>query len=265
MKLKLTIDQQISNVAITTPGQLHNLLFWDLTHIRIIVEEAKVNVCLRIMHDYKAWQYNEQTGRTETIRECLATVDINEAKIETICFQFEESLGMLLRRAFQHVETLQLMDTTLLIEHCCMVLSHCNAGPGTSSNLEPRDTAALQETVVMFYFSSIMKHAEQLNNTEILAKSKELGLIDQAVMHTIANCNAYSSELSYAVAEGFAALAHNEDFSTSWQDFFVDASAKDRFLQMETLLIESILEANPDRKKDLRPLLDFFRTLKRTM
>lgn len=49
---------------------------------------------------------------------------------------------------------MQLMDIPLLIEHCAFILHACfnlAEGPGD---------ARLQETVVLYYFSSLMKHAE---------------------------------------------------------------------------------------------------------
>merc|ERR1712050_489640 len=91
--------------------------------IRILVEEAKVNLCLRMMNDYKKWQYDLQK-KDATIAYAIKQYEYNHGQLEHKCLQFEESLGVLLDRAFAHVETLQLMDIPLLIEHCVLVLTH---------------------------------------------------------------------------------------------------------------------------------------------
>lgn len=51
--------------------------------------------------------------------------ELSEGAVMQKCKAFEESLGLLLWRSFIHVETLQLMDIPLLIEHCAMVLNYC--------------------------------------------------------------------------------------------------------------------------------------------
>lgn len=237
--------------------------------IRILVEEAKVNLCLRMMNDYKAWQYNLEL-RQNTFLGAVQALDYNESQLEQKCNQFEESLGLLLWRAFMHVETLQLMDIPLLIEHISLVLRA--ALPQTpGAEVQPR-SAKSQETIVLYYFSSLMKHAEKLNNGELLMKSKEHRLVNLAVELVLGRVHEYPAEVNTAAAEGFAALADNEDFRTCWEDFFInpsdgmpDLAFKATFLELEAKLVTPIVEADPSRKRDLRPLLDFFRTIQRTM
>merc|ERR1740123_25890 len=116
-----------------------------------------------------------------------------------------------------------------------------------------------------------MKHAEALNNRELLAKAREFRIVHLATNHVLTHAKDYSADLIHSVAEGFAALADNEDFRTNWQDFFVDENgavdlnAKTTFLQLETHLSNRVIEENPDCKKEIRPLLDFFNTMKRSM
>jgi len=234
--------------------------------IRILVEEAKVNLCLRMLNDYKKWQSDPQ-NRSSSIEECLR-MGVSEAVIDQKCRQFEEALGVLLWRAFVHVETLQLMDIPLLIEHCALVLEACAsaAGPETLG-----ERAKLQETVVLYYVSSLFKHAEKLNSSELLAKTKEFRLVSLTVDHILKYGTEYTYDMTLSVAEGFAALYDNEDFSCSWESFFLDADgrpslgAKENFLQLEDKVVKPILTAAPDLKKDLRPLTDFFKTIQRSM
>uniref|UniRef100_A0A7S1SAW4 Uncharacterized protein n=1 Tax=Alexandrium catenella TaxID=2925 RepID=A0A7S1SAW4_ALECA len=128
-----------------------------------------------------------------------------------------------------------------------------------------------QETIAVYYFASLMKHAEKLNNSELLAKAREFRLVHLATSHVLAHAHEYPSELLASAAEGFAAISDNEDFRTNWEDFFrdadggPDAQAKASFMQLEEKLVGPFLKQNPDGKKDVRPLLDFCKAIQRTM
>jgi len=177
--------------------------------IRILVEEAKVNLCLRMMNDYKQWCYSPSV-KADTINEAQRSYNYSDAQIQQKTTQFEEALGLLLWRALVHVETLQLMDIPLLIEHCGLVLNQCVREPESSKDLTS------QETVILYYYSSLMKHAEALNNHELLAKAREHRLVHLVVEHVLMNGSGYPADLQFAVAEGLAALADNEDFRSNW-------------------------------------------------
>ncbi|CAE7251566.1 unnamed protein product [Symbiodinium sp. CCMP2592] len=236
---------------------------WDQeTHenaIRILVEEAKVNLCLRMMYDFKRWQQNP-AERQATIEEAIKAYDSTEMQLDQKCIQFEECLGTLLRKAFMHVETLQLMDIPLLIEHCVFILQACFSTLGDSLG-----EARLQESVVLYYFSSLMKHAEALNNSELLARSREFQLVELAVSHFLRFAEQFPEDLKYSLAEGLAAMADNEDFMTEWESFFPSPDAKATFLMLQEKLTAPILEEKPEKRREIRPLLDFFNAIKRSM
>jgi hypothetical protein len=233
--------------------------------IRILVEEAKVNLCLRMMSDYKRWQYNS-SERARTMQEAMGAFNMSETSLDNKCRMFEESLGILLMKAFQHKETLQLMDIPLLIEHCCVVFSRASQVP------TPVDiaTAKTQEILVPYYFSSLMKHSEDLNNEELLARARETNLIFLAAQHLCSEMYTTLPEVLLVGAEGFAALADNEDFRTNWPTFFmneantIDVAKRESFVvQLNSLVVEPVLKIHPDKRRDLRPLLDLFRLLER--
>lgn len=229
--------------------------------IRILVEEAKVNLCLRMMHDFKRWQSTPTENRA-SMASASQALEKGDMQLEQKCLQFEEFLGLLLMRAFQHVEALQLMDVPLLIEHCAMVLTNCKHLALSASSVNP--SLKMQETLVLYYFSSLMKHSEELNNTELLAKTREHNLINLVINRLLGTAQWLPIDVFVGVAEGFAALTNNEDFRTDWESFFEDRQAIARFLELEEKLANVVLKEFPAKKKDIRPLLDFFNVLKRS-
>jgi len=104
---------------------------WDQAHhetaIRVLVEEAKVNLCLRIIYEFKRWMF-ESSEKQAAIDNLKQAYEFQDQHIAQKLSQFEEYMGLLLCRALVHVETLQLMDIPLLIEHIAYVLRMSGAG-----------------------------------------------------------------------------------------------------------------------------------------
>merc|ERR1711879_652499 len=131
-------------------------------------------------------------------------------------------------------------------------------------NDEAAKDPLLQETVVLHYFNSLMKHAESLNNPEVLARCKERQLPNLVVTQTLYNLDSYDMDTKTAIVEGFAALANNEDFQPTWEEFFDDKQKAD-FLQLEERLARGVVQNQPELMKDVRPIFDFFNKMKRSM
>mmetsp|Transcript_39603 Transcript_39603/g.84606 ORF Transcript_39603/g.84606 Transcript_39603/m.84606 type:complete len:324 (-) Transcript_39603:88-1059(-) len=230
--------------------------------IRILVEEAKVNLSLRMMNDFKQWQYTPDAVR-EGVAACMQTYDLSQVHVEQKMRQFEESMGQLLCRAFAHVETLQLMDIPLLIEHCGLVLNHVENCRQAGLNCA---TKSEQEVLVLYYVSYLFRYAEALNNSELLAKSKEQRLLPLLVAHATRHAAAeYPEKIAWEVALGLSALADNEDFQTEWKSFFETPADMGAFMGLQPLLVAPIIEANPEKKREIRPLLDLFNKIQRNL
>merc|ERR1719158_920670 len=99
------------------------------------------------------------------------------------------------------------MDIPMLIEHLCNVFTY---SPAIAPVGGAPAGAKTQETLVTFYFSSLMKHSEELNNKELLAKAREQQLLHLAVYHVLYITTDCPAEVVAAAAEGFSAMADNE-------------------------------------------------------
>merc|ERR1711982_18879 len=108
---------------------------------------------------------------------------------------------------------MQLMDIPLLIEHCYLVLDHCEKLRKENLESSPKE----QELLVIYYVASLFRHAEALNNAELLAKSRECKLLHLVTSHVLAHVTEYPEDVSLDMATGLAALADNEDFRNEWQ------------------------------------------------
>merc|ERR1711884_374934 len=100
------------------------------------------------------------------------------------------------------------------IEHSALVLWRCHELAAERAEHSSKE----QEMIVMYYCSSLFKHAEALNNAEVLAKIREHKLVHLVVEHITQH--AYTEDFAWEVALGLAALCDNEDFKTEWLRFF---------------------------------------------
>merc|ERR1711879_744621 len=107
-----------------------------------------------------------------------------------------------------------------------------------------------------------MKHAESLNNAELVAKTRENNLVVLATRQVLEIVDAAISlsqpvpDVATAVAHGFAALADNEDFGTNWVYYFYDESGVPQnnmalFLTLEQKVVQPMLAENPGKTREL--------------
>jgi len=234
--------------------------------LRIFVEESKVNVCLRMMHDFKKWQYDSKVAK-EAIAERACEMKVEERLVESKCKRFEESLGVLFARVLTHVEALQLLDVQMLLEHMALVLSFCERYRKARLNCSPTQ----QEMLIVCYASSFFRHMEALKNDSLLDKACELRIVAMTVSHIVNHfASEYPASLYNEISDGLAALCDNEGFRTEWQRFFIDSQGE---LEMEQLyfflrlkeVVDPLITANPERRKELRPILDFFKVLSKKL
>jgi hypothetical protein len=235
--------------------------------IRILVEEAKVNLCLRMISEYKKWSY--EPTRQSSVKHGAAVLGVSEAQLEMMCLQYEETLGLLLERAFEHVETLQLIDIPLLVEHVAMVLD-VTMKAGIDLTCASKGS---QEYQALHYFASLMRHSEALKKPELLARARDFQLIPLVTQHILRHAQNYTPEITANLCKGLAAMADNEDFNTEWEEFFLLDGAPDRdavasFVQLEAVLVSPLLETHRDpaaARRELRPLLDLFKKMSRVL
>ncbi|KAF4677223.1 hypothetical protein FOL47_002786 [Perkinsus chesapeaki] len=233
--------------------------------IRLLLEEAKVNVCLRMLHEFKVWQYANWDTIDDAVVECakanggldghrivdphaLAQSLIN--KINT----FEESSGVLVWRSLVHVEALQLSDMPLLIRHCSTVLEEI-----VRKGIDVQQVRR-QESVVLHYIHCMMQHCEKLNTREMLELMEEAGLVSKLARH-LANQECPMG-LRAVGTESLSMLADCEEFQCDWQRFFRQPEDLQALAGTQRV-VSMVLEEGMLKKPQVRPLLDLLSKLKR--
>mmetsp|Transcript_11562 Transcript_11562/g.11618 ORF Transcript_11562/g.11618 Transcript_11562/m.11618 type:complete len:152 (+) Transcript_11562:201-656(+) len=146
-------------------GKSGNETLWDTKNhietLKALVEQAKSNVLIRLIKEYKEW--TRMPSAPQEVQNCVARHHREYDEIISKLNQFEFDLGLLLKRLFEHAETLQISDIPLLLEHINFILRGIIDRAASLEHLDLR-----QESLVFFYLYSIFKAIEHLNEEQIV-------------------------------------------------------------------------------------------------
>lgn len=234
-------DQQVAEVA-----------------IRVLVEDAKVVACLRLLNDLKKWQYDpvRHAAGLEAAAKMMRTQKIEDLQQKLTVF--EESIGYILQRAYNHVEAMQLSDMPLTIEHVSMCLREAK-----SKNL-PCENTKLQETSSMFLLFTVCKHVDSFNSGELLARIRDEKVLPLIINLVLSRLPSLGSDVQLRVVEGMAGLCESEDFLTQWAEFFAD-SEKAELLDFDDKIVKPMLGQFPDKRAAFRPCTDWLNRVRRSI
>jgi len=89
--------------------------------IRIVLEEGKLNLCMRLLSELMT---SQRLSNFYTLLECSCMDNVyNTDQMEKTVAIIEKSLGVIVLLCIQHVESLQICDTSALLELCARNLS----------------------------------------------------------------------------------------------------------------------------------------------
>ena len=224
----------------------------DLT-IRFMLEEGKLNLCLRLMHEYcramiglKSANDGYRSWLVSTASSCGVA---GPEQLAQRLLTFEQSLGVLLRCALEHIEAVQTTDLPELMTHIAEVLAFAVSAPAESLCFE-----RTQEAMVGRYLHSVMARVEALDEDRLMPMVLEHDLVNLVVAHLGAHAVALEPEGQLAAASFLALALDTEAFETTPGQFLSPSSKE--VLKTFTVLFLGELSAEVEQRRKLRPLLD---------
>mmetsp|Transcript_8399 Transcript_8399/g.20908 ORF Transcript_8399/g.20908 Transcript_8399/m.20908 type:complete len:298 (+) Transcript_8399:194-1087(+) len=222
--------------------------------IRYLLEEGKLNLCLRLMIDFKSMQ------RKEMFADALAAAKAAEPQhafddlptIKVKAALYEQCLGVLLSCAFHSVESLQTLDMPSLFEHMGQTLEF-----SLSHSEMPRspDADRRQEILSLHYLAAMFDKIERLQEDRIMDlimehKVTELVIKNVTLYHTF-----YSPNTKKQAALAMSGIMSTEAFKSSPHTFVPSLEVKKELVELDANFLK---DEFPDyaAKKQIRPLLD---------
>ena len=201
-------------------GKKQGGTLWDQEReelaVRILLEEGKLNLCLRIIVNFKEAQLD---GSFQKICEQVGhSFQVDIGRIQERCRTFEKSIGTLLYLAFEHVEALQILDLQVLVQYCASVLSNAKSAIDKS-----------QESFVIVYLTQLASKMEEIDEDRIMGLFLDHQIISLTCVHF--SKFAFSAELWDHFVTFLNSVVCAEAFATD-PISFVSAQSKKNLLSL---------------------------------
>jgi hypothetical protein len=188
---------------------------WDRDEltVRFLLEEGKLNLCLRLMVEYS--QFTRSPGYSATVQQVASEMAVDKKVIENRLQNFEHAMGMLLSCAFKSVESLQTIDMPLLLEHIKDVLNSFKL----RDELPSGDLEKRQESLVISYINSIFRYLEELPEDRIMELVEEYDVIGLLVDALGKHGSAYSRRVVEVTCATLSLGMDSEAYKTHKERF----------------------------------------------
>ena len=291
--VKMTDDlERVSAVAEMErqlPKDDKDATLWECEEqaLRFILEDGKLNLCLRNLVDYKTFE-----------REALGEGKRLKRSVRSTMDRFETSLGLTLKNAWRHVEALQTTDLPLLLSHVADVLAGCPAhlrglaacapasggggGEGGGADGEGKEGdgeeeegggggggaaavaaaagaapfGARQEAMVLHYLHGLCKRLDEIDEGRVMPFILERRLLHLLACHLHAFQAQLGEEDLWAGAEALSILFDTEDFDVNGDEYLEDDGTKRALVGIGAGFVAAKAAEDVDQRRALRPLLD---------
>eukprot|EP00752_Nemacystus_decipiens_P009609 g8586.t1 len=214
--------------------------------LRYILEDGKLNVCLRNLAEWRKFHRKRRDATDETDERPLVLQDLDS---------FERGMGTVLRNAWSHIEALQTTDIPLLVEYLTGVLRDAAENPGIVASMSERgDLGGRQEVVCLSYLRGLVSRMGDYEEGRVMPHIRSAGTTHFLAEMLHANHRHLGAEALATGAEALAYICDTEDFVT-YRDDYIDEETKVTFAKLKDDFVARLCEDSQTRQK-IRPLLD---------
>jgi hypothetical protein len=152
---------QISKMEADLPKESKASTLWECEELalRNVLEDGKLNLCLRNLVDYKKFERGIRS-------EGYAGLSVKQ---RSDLDNFEKGMGIILRNAWNHIEALQTTDVILLVSHIGEVLSEDAQDVARIETFHAiGDLSDRQEVMVLHYLYGIVANVDEVGEERIM-------------------------------------------------------------------------------------------------
>ena len=214
--------------------------------MRYLLEDGKLNLCLRNLIDYKDFQRSKWVAK-----EGLSPAD------ELKCEQFERGVGIVLRNAWSHAEAVQTSDLSTLIHYIGDILdSHLDFPQQMEAVFRSPEVGNRQEMLVFRYISAIIRNIESVPEATIMGIMRQRHIFMSGA-RVLCAYHTYLLKADVAgMAEALALVADTEDMKTYFQEHITSREDAMILKGLKTECLTAHFTGDFDMRRTLRPLND---------
>jgi len=237
-------------------GKKEQGTLWDQERdelaIRILLEEGKLNLAMRILHKFKQLQRSPKFD--ETFKTTCRKFSTEASTVTERCRVFEQSVGTLLRLALQHVEALQIMDLPQLVAHCKELLTEAVKSERKEPNTSDQDK--LQDTVVVQYLASIASHLENIGDEDkVMDELDQQGIIPLFVDQMHKHYNWYKVDTLIAASKFLSHCMGSEAYITE-PARFLNAACQKKCVDLKGMFVSELISTYGLQRREVQQLMD---------
>lgn len=233
----------------------------DELAVRILLEEGKMNLVLRVLHKYKI-AARQSDWRTVV----KATADKYKSEEKTVldrCRVFEQSVGILLKFVMQHIEALQIIDQPEFIVHASEVITHANTS--TDEQLDGADADKMQPTLVIHYLASISGLFDELDEERIMDLIEENRLIPSLLAYLNAHYTQHSIATLMQAAYALNNLIASDPYQADRKRFVPTAVEQKQLVALKGLFVSELIAKYNMKKAGVQSLWDEMQRWEKTV
>ena len=259
------------------PKEDKDATIWECEEqaLRFIMEDGKLNLCLRLMVDFKDYERERPqmgagagagagagTGASASTSTDGESKDGDAAAGRRPVDQFELGLGLLLRNAWLHIEALQTTDLPLLLTHIANVMRGAAEGGALHERIHAAaasgDLRGRQEEMVLHYLLALIRALDDIGEDRIMPIVLEQQLLRLAADHLLSLHGQLDEAALSAGAEALALICDSEDFGMNEEECVPDDATRRSLVALKDGDGGFLgrLSADAERRRLLRPLLD---------
>ncbi len=252
----------ISNVESSLSAAKHSDgTLWETEEqaLRFILEDGKLNICLRNMIEYKDHQQLRRIKKADE-----GVIEEISPEVAVKCENFEKGLGAVLYHCWSHVEALQTTDIASLLNYISTVFSNALDNPPVLESLMVNpDFHQYQEVMCFYYIYIIFKHIDDIKESRIMPVYKEKNIfMKQIQLLNIIHSRINAVHVLKAI-EGLSSVCETDDFSTYYTESYVtNSSDAAQLLALKTNCLNNLYKEF-DNRKYMRALIDTMDKAKR--
>lgn len=219
----------------------------DELALRYILEDGKLNLCLRLLVNVQIYYRENQDHLKPASLKLLSTC--------------ERGLGITLKNAWYHPEALQTTDLNTVLNYIHDVLKT----PVPPHYLEnPDEWKQSPAVMILYYFNGIVSRVSELDEGRVLAQVTELRLFVLVAKHLQKYWRTLSRHELNLTLETFALLCGSEDFETHVERYVDSDDDRDVFVTLDEEMVRDFVSTVSNKRK-IRPFLDLLKQFRREL
>lgn len=247
-----TSFQRIGNVTRmehTLPKTSQDDTLWEGEEValRYILEDGKMNLCLRMLEDYM-----------DAKRKADARGDSLAPDVEDACVAFEQGVGITLLYAWHHLEAVQTTDLPCFIGYAQKVLQEVTDAPLDESRRLLPDG---QEFLIVRYLELFFSFADRIGETRFMYRMRRAKVPSLLAKHLSYNASWLKDDIRVSGYKALSLLLGTEDYSTHSDEYFCHDD-DDGILASLADDVRALGKRDYDTKKSVRLLSDAIRRAK---